>query len=97
MNSKGELGNSHPCSECVKWMHKLHIKRVFFSTGIINNEINNCANHQNNHNCRGPCACDGPHIINNDNNNNNNDTIELKWEKETWRMLKVSELVESIR
>eukprot|EP00026_Physarum_polycephalum_P017965 Phypoly_transcript_19371.p2 GENE.Phypoly_transcript_19371~~Phypoly_transcript_19371.p2 ORF type:complete len:133 (+),score=38.71 Phypoly_transcript_19371:311-709(+) len=33
VNAKGELGNSHPCAECVKWMHRLGVKRVFFSTG----------------------------------------------------------------
>lgn len=34
MNTRGALGNSHPCASCVAWMHRLRVKRVFFSTGL---------------------------------------------------------------
>ena len=27
VTSKGEVGNSHPCADCVKWMHKLGKRR----------------------------------------------------------------------
>lgn len=118
LNSKGELGNSHPCAECVKWMHKLKIKRVFFSTGINNNNnittnntnnnnkmdnnnfINNDTNH---HNCQGPCAGTGPYNKKNNNNinltdiENNNIFPTYKWERETWKMIKISDLVLELR